>query len=551
MEDMVARPREDFFPTTSLTAARLLLVSVILIAAASFATANDIYIAQSAQGADSGADCGDAHAYSFFDTGSNWGSGASQIGPGTTVHLCGTFNMSAGASGILTFQGSGSSGSPVTVQFEAGANATAPYWGAGGFIAENGKSNIVIDGSPTATPCGYVNSQDVACNGIIQATANGASLASHVGNGHGIQLSGGSNIEVRNLYCKDLFVPVRNSSSNETTAGVNNSACVWFLGTSGATVNIHNLQVANSFNGVLLAYEGSGSKLSVNNSWMTGIEVGVQEGAGNGNATVIGGSISNNDFSNMANWDSPGDANHHEFIHLYTQQSGATIGSSDSPYTIAGNYFHGTLGATMTAEIYIECDGGSSCSAPGGLFVNEFNNVVVNTDPSSDISTGAGGNTMTECEGSTCQIYNNTYYSDASYSSLNQAIHCEAGSIVSAKNNIFNGMYGAISNGGCTVTASSNLSYGLSASCGAACTTTANPLLDLTSSPPYQLTSTSSAAYQAGANLTSLGIAALDADQLGVVRPSSGLWSMGAYESLASSQGSQPVPPTGLQAVVQ
>jgi hypothetical protein len=248
----------------------------------------------------------------------------------------------------------------------------------------------------------------------------------------------------------------------------------------------------------------------------------------------------------MAPWDAPGDANHHEFIHLYTQQPGATI----SGFTIAGNYLHGTLGAYMTSEIYVECDGGSSCSAPTSINVEEFNNVIVNEDPNSDISSGAGGNTMTECEGSTCQIYNNTYYSPNNYSSLNCAIHLEAGSIITVKNNIFNGMSCAIANGSGTVAASSNLGYGLAVACGSACSVSGNPNLDLSSSPAYQLTNTASAAYQSGGNLTLLGILSLDVAQLNVSRPAVGNWDMGAFEYGGSSGQNPPNPPSSLQAVV-
>jgi hypothetical protein len=517
----------------------------------STASANDVYVAQSSTGAASGGDCADALPSAYFNSASNWTSGkpaGTQIGPGTTVHLCGTFAFPGGTSGALAVQGSGSSGNPIRIQFETGTNATAPYWGSGGFISITGQGFIQIDGSPTSTPCGYVNSHDVTCNGTIQATANGASLANHVSSGRGIALNNGAHdIEVRNVYCSDLFVPVQNSGANETTAGVNNSACVfWLSGSGGGNINAHNLRIKNSFNGVLLAYEGSNANMHVDNNWMDTVEVGAQIGAGQSGSSIAGGSFNGNDVSNMAPWDAPGDANHHEFIHLYTQQPGATI----SGFTIAGNYLHGTLGAYMTAEIYVECDGGSSCSAPTSINVEEFNNVIVNEDPNSDISSGAGGNTMTECEGSTCQIYNNTYYSPSNYSSLNCAIHLEAGSVITVKNNIFDGMNCAIANGSGTVVASSNLGYGLAAACGSACSASGNPNLDLSSSPAYQLTNTASAAYQAGGNLTVLGILSLDIAQLGVSRPALGNWDMGAFEYGGSSSGTPPNPPTSLQAAI-
>src|SRR3989344_4604412 len=73
------------------------------------AASSNIYIAQSAAGSADGSSCANARAVSFFNASGNWGTGATQIGPGTVVHLCGTITT------YLTFQGSGASGSPVVV----------------------------------------------------------------------------------------------------------------------------------------------------------------------------------------------------------------------------------------------------------------------------------------------------------------------------------------------------------------------------------------------------------------------------------------------------
>jgi len=79
--------------------------------------ATDLYIAQAATGGSTGADCGDALPYTFFNNSSNW---PSPIGPGTTVHLCGTITAPAGASSFLSFQGGGANGNPITLKFEMG-----------------------------------------------------------------------------------------------------------------------------------------------------------------------------------------------------------------------------------------------------------------------------------------------------------------------------------------------------------------------------------------------------------------------------------------------
>src|SRR5580704_1228474 len=75
----------------------------------------NVYIAQTAAGSANGSSCANAYAVTFFNTSSNWGSGASQIGPGTTVDLCGTITTE------LTAHGSGTSGSPITISFQSTA----------------------------------------------------------------------------------------------------------------------------------------------------------------------------------------------------------------------------------------------------------------------------------------------------------------------------------------------------------------------------------------------------------------------------------------------
>jgi hypothetical protein len=92
------------------------------------AAANNIYVAQASAGAATGSDCADAYAISFVTSNSNWGSGANQIGPGTTVYFCGTITSN------LNFMGSGTSGNPIVFDGTSATmsayigNITAQYW---------------------------------------------------------------------------------------------------------------------------------------------------------------------------------------------------------------------------------------------------------------------------------------------------------------------------------------------------------------------------------------------------------------------------------------
>ena len=182
---------------------KLLLAVMFVILAASFSAASDIYIAQNATGGNTGADCADAHAASWFNSSSNWGSSAGKIGPGTTVHLCGTFTAPAGSSGYLTFQASGTSGNPITLLFESGAVLTATYW-SGPVISVGANNYVTINGGT---------------NGIIQATANGTNMANHQDNGAGVDCGSVnicSDILVENLTIANLYVHACSESSSYT-----------------------------------------------------------------------------------------------------------------------------------------------------------------------------------------------------------------------------------------------------------------------------------------------------------------------------------------------
>src|SRR5690349_20464302 len=91
-----------------------------VIASNNIAVAADVYIAEAAAGSNDGSNCSNAHAYGFFNDSTNWGGSTNQIGPGTTIHLCGVFNAPAGANRYLEFQGSGINSQPIILKFESG-----------------------------------------------------------------------------------------------------------------------------------------------------------------------------------------------------------------------------------------------------------------------------------------------------------------------------------------------------------------------------------------------------------------------------------------------
>ena len=89
-------------------------------------------MSQSATGLGNGQDCSNTKAASYFNTSTYWVSSTpigTQIGPGTVIHICGTFTGNAGSSALVV-RGSGTSTQPITILFEPGAQLNAPYWGA-------------------------------------------------------------------------------------------------------------------------------------------------------------------------------------------------------------------------------------------------------------------------------------------------------------------------------------------------------------------------------------------------------------------------------------
>ena len=98
--------------------AACIIVAAIFPVLRILAAGNSVYLAQTAAGTGDGSSCGNAKAASYFNSSANWVTGTptgTQIGPGTTVYLCGTITTN------LTFQKNGAAGNPVVLD---GTNAT-------------------------------------------------------------------------------------------------------------------------------------------------------------------------------------------------------------------------------------------------------------------------------------------------------------------------------------------------------------------------------------------------------------------------------------------
>jgi len=521
---------------------KLIYAAIFVILTAGFSAASDIYVAQNAAGGNTGTDCADAHAASWFNSSSNWGSSFGQIGAGTTVHLCGTFNAPAGSSGYLTFHGSGNSSNPITLLFESGAVLTAPYW-SGGVVDINSNSNVVVDGGS---------------NGVIQATANGTSKANQQDNGACVISRGGNatGVTVQNLTCSELYIDASLSDNGgEDTYGID----IW--NTSSLVIQnntLHDMKwgIRNSY-GVGNSY----SNLTVTGNNIYNIDHGWfgTDGSSSGSAVMSNFYIYGNTLGSMVNWDNALDNNHHDGFHLNTNSSSTRF----TNFYLYNNSFNGDPGAYGNAGFFSYP---ASAAAESGIYV--FNNVFVNTSSNHCWANGPVG--LATVGSST--IVNNTFVSDATSCKDNGVVYEDGGTGVTIKNNIMQNTANAAVyvTPGTTVSASNYnvdyqsaswfyggnwygsltswqaLGFDLNSSTG-------NPQL----TSVYHLTGSSSVAWQKGTTLNSIcngqpnpGLGALCLDKDGVQRPQSGNWDIGAYEDSASGGGT-PNPPTGLAASVQ
>jgi len=503
------------------------------------AQAANIYLAQNAAGSGNGADCNDALAYTFFNTSANWGSGSGKIGPGTTVHLCGTITGTAGQTG-LTFQGSGTSGNPITLLFETGANLTAPYWAASGAIAATGKSNLVINGGT---------------NGIIQNTQNGTGLT-YQQSSTGIYLKNVTNVTVENLTVANIC----QHTSNTDFTGCTSATGPTGIGCDSGCVNV--LWTHNVVHDVLSSYwYGSSPGDSLTISYSTTYRTGNFNAYPGGSGTFSSFSFIGNDIScvvgSNCNWDTTQDTWHEEALHVFVG-SGAAV----SGYVIADNYFHDWNG-DVTGMLNFEPNGGTITN----MYV--YNNVFVHTG---GYAASGGSNSM--------HYYNNTLVSSGNFDYLTSSDQLynnifdangvgeifESGATgVTSNNNDFYSLTQAASVGGTNYSTLAAWQSGSTGICSGGCDTNSiatNP--NIGSSAPDFVPQTGSPVIGAGTNLTSLcstqALLCQSAPQTFGVnyacgtgclsRPASGPWDVGAFQASGESIV-PPTPPSGLTASVQ
>ena len=508
----------------------LVLAVMLVILAAGFSAASDVYIAQNAVGGNTGSDCADAHAASWFNSSTNWGSKAGQIGAGTTVHLCGTLTSN------LTANGSGSSGSPITILFESGAAISLSSCGSTGCLNIAGKSYIVVDGG---------------ANGIIEATASGSGLPQQ-GDSIGIYgRSGMSNCEIKNLSINNMYVHSSLSDNNG-----NNFYGIWFDGSSNL---IHNNVIHDTMGGVKA--ETPSSSNQVYNNTIYNINWGIFfSGSGSTPNSMTLNLLYGNEIYDFANWDTTSDAYHHDGIFL---TGGNNVGQA-THNDIYNNYVHGTggsspnctssAGSCMTAYMYINSE--SYTRMFNNLFVAPVGDegpndgwvtVYLSDHDSFYNNTVIGGTTTANNSGNNCVYFASTTNSTVENNAIS---NCDTlfwnltSTFLTLDYNTYqrpSALTDAWRSGASLYNTLAAWQAVISAEANSQATTGSLGL-----SGAY-VPQSGSVVIGAATNLTSLGIAALDSDKAGVARPGgSPAWDAGAYQDPPGG----PQPPTGLTAKV-
>jgi hypothetical protein len=508
------------------------------------ASASDIYVAQAAAGANSGVDCADAHPVAWFNTASNWGYGTSQIGPGTTVHLCGTI------SSPISAQLGGTSGSPIVIAFDCASRGqlSMPAIPATGVLTVSGLSYITVDGQ--------------GC-GIIQSTNNGQSgFANSVGS-QAILATNSTNIEIKNLTCGPLYL---HNTTATTSFGAPYPVCVNFTGSSSSNITIDH----NMFTDCAWCAWGQGNTVSFNNNTCVNFDHCL--GMGNTNTTpTIWGPVYfyNNSMSNAVTWDTGSTGQyHHDGLHLwgYCSDGGSyCAGTYWNNVYVYNNHFYGNWGPiNTTAFVFFEenihnawvfnnwadcTQAGNECDSAAlylqGTNISSYNNTIVGSGTSQPTALlFHGGPNITA---------RNNVISTASVL-INIASVDESGqnptTISALSNNIYmNGLANPWVWKGTFISSlamwqtdagETNSSYSSSS----------------TVSLPTGTLQGGSPAIGSGANLYGIcngqpnpGLGALCYDAIGSPRPSSGAWDAGAF--LVSGGNNSLQPPSSITAVAR
>jgi len=478
-------------------------------------SAKDIYIAQTAQGSGNGTAAANAYAVTWFNTSGNWGSGASQINPGDTVHLCGTITSA------LTAQGSGTASAQTTIFFEPGANISMPYLPTTGAINLNGYSYITIDGN---------NNQ-----GWIMASANGSAGPNSVNDTIGINLGSFEsgcikNVTVQNLTVTNMYLLNNASYPSDYAEATGIWMCSWF---TNLTIQGCIISQSAGAAGITVEWQGNSDGLVIRSNKISHCNWSIRSPSGSSGAFLTHRTIAYNVIDYMGTEaDDPADENHHDGIFLDMPYASSSVNTY-----VYGNVIGPHCGAHDTAWIYMSYGAGTTGIVQSNVWI--YNNIFIGNSSSS----GFPGDGFIYLWGVQGVCANNTCVNLAS-SAAGFGFRFDDSNNVLFLNNIVVGVAGV----GCGSTQtnvfcdynfytsqySENLINGgngtwaeWTAIGGETHTAFGNPEFVSPSGYNLNLQSGSPCIGGSRSNLYAAGVITTDIN--GVARPSTGNWTMGAY----------------------
>lgn len=383
------------------------------------------YLAQVAAGTQDGSSCANAKIWS------------TPLDGGDVIHLCGTISGSGPGTTAFTIP-SGAPSTPTTIIFETGAKLSQTYWGGdgvGAIVIATNAHDILIDGSPTGTPCGHTGVfTNVACNGIIENTDNGTPLSAVVscdpswpGYTHqlasaGISMGVANNVEIRNLHIQNIY---QNDGSAlcTTDVGPENSGGGIPRGIYGGTCsncNYHNLEINAVSIGMDLLIEAAQNGLTVHHNYVHNAHWQIATGiAGTGLGTISNVNYHDNELTDWLQWQCPSNSSQEACVNqtdafhtdgFILMGTGAT-GTTFKPF-VYNNYIHGSLGkGSATAHLFPTYDGNNTQTQATHPVI--FNNIF-DIPWASAIWLG-GSNYQAE-------VYNNTFVNPGGDNSNNDCI---------------------------------------------------------------------------------------------------------------------------------
>lgn len=505
----------------------------------------DFYVAQTAQASADGSSCGKAYAMTFVNTRGNWANpkAAGKVGPGDVVHLCGLLTTAP-----WIYQ-SGNPGIPITFLWEPGARIS---FVSGQMIWLNGsKGYLVFDGG---APCGPGTACDAAeaanitgyasgQTGIIEATANGSGLANQsITTQAFMGCDGCHDIEIRNLIIRNLYQHTSLADS-KMSADTGNFAFQCPGGNSGCaagTISIHDSTVHDTGNAISIQ-KTSNTTVNVynvdfyRNNW-------AMEISGSGTRAL---NIYGNHVHDATNWDTTANTYHHNFLHFY-MDAGPTDSLASNVYN---NLSAGDWGSCCTTATMIY----SETTNPANF--NVFNNVALQA---------TGNRAPAYVMGATGGVFANNTIIGSMTQGSSYAVSLY-GSWRAVENNVVSGYTQLITEYTHTSFSATTFDYNQwgsalgtypwdwishhsptfadwKSACG--CDAHSPPPADSLGLNTGGTVQPGSPVIAAGANLASLGIPALNFDNVGVPRASIGAWDIGAFVYNALR------PPTSLQTVL-